>query len=55
VRQPQAGATVGAALSALNKLRNRFRRRLTPDEVQRLEKRSRTRARFEMARRRRLQ
>ena len=30
-------------LSALNKLRNRFRRRLTPGEVQRLEQRSRTR------------
>ncbi len=31
------------SLSTLNKLRNRFRRRLTPGEVQRLEQRSRTR------------
>jgi hypothetical protein len=31
------------SLSALSKLRNRFRRRLTPGEVHRLEQRSRTR------------
>ena len=31
------------SLTALNKLRNRFRRRLSPGEVQRLEQRSRTR------------
>lgn len=31
------------SLTPLNKLRNRFRRRLTPSEIRRLEERSRTR------------
>ncbi len=31
-----------ALLTALNKLRNRFRRKLTPGEIHRLEQRSRT-------------
>jgi hypothetical protein len=39
----QSGKGPAAYTPALNKLRNRFRRRFTPGEIQRLEQRSRTR------------